>query len=552
MKSLKLVKMTGNNLENLTLITFILVSHWSCFCFGREILKSSNLPIFILDTRGKIIKDSTRIKANMKVIWDQTGKPNHVTDTPNNYNGTISIEKRGTTSQKLFPKKQYAVTTQSDSGTDIEVSLLGLPKDEDWILHAPYSDKSLIRNALTYTLGRELGHYATRARFCELIINNDYKGLYLLVERIKRGPDRVDIAKLKKTDNFGDDVTGGYILKVDKTTGEPKNSGYLLTPGSRRFLLHYPSPEKITKEQLAYIKTTMAGIHNSFHKSDSPLSDPAFLNRLDINSFYDYYIISEFSKNVDAYRFSQFMHKDKESKGGKLSMGPIWDFNIAYGNVDYHNAEKPEGLLDQQSKLNLNWWKQLSSDPLFTAGVKCRWESLRQRTLDWPHIERLIDSLAAEINEAKDRNFTRWDILNKKVWPNYYIGGTYSKELSYLKSWLVKRIAWLDNNMPGKCTEADIIKANGPPADVSRVLFAEMGTLKFNLVQKAKITVKLYDLHGRPAKTILENREFPSGRHYHQWESTGDNGAPLGKGMYALSLICNGKATRAFKLIKLD
>lgn len=532
-------------------IFFIVLGYWSYTCFGGVSLESSNLPIFKIDTRGRRIKDDPRIEASMAVIWDQTGKRNKSDDTHDHYHGKISIEIRGSYSQ-TFPKKQYAITTLSDTGSDVEVPLLGLPKDEDWILYAPYSDKSLMRNSLMYRIGQEFGRYTTRTRFCELIINDQYEGVYVLIERIKRGPDRVAIAKLKESDISGDDVTGGYIVKLDKTTGDLDSTGWRFrSPGKKYVQTHYPKPQNIKKEQYQYIKTYMNEIDNAFNSSTSPLSNELLKQRLDIQSFVDYFIISEFCKNIDAYCWSVFMYKDKDSNGGKLTMGPIWDFNIAFGNIDTEKADKTEGFLEGNIKLNINWWTRLLKDPLFTSKVTCRWKTLRQNTLKWTHIETIIDSFAAEVDEAQGRNFKRWNILNKKVWPNNYVGGTYAKEITYLKSWIKKRITWLDNNMPGKCEAITALRVHKSFTDVQVHSSAGFGRIMFDLKEKTTVTVHLFDIHGRLVKTILDNRAFPAGRNVCHWTSKKDNGHELGQGMYTLVLSCNSNVIKTFNVISL-
>ena len=154
----------------------------------------------------------------MGIIDNGFGNINSVNDAFNDYNGKISIEYRGSSSQS-FPKKPYALETQDSIGNNNNVSLLGMPVENDWILYAPYTDKSLMRNFLTFDLGRKMRNYSPRTVYCELVVNGDYKGIYILMEKIKRDNDRVDIAKLDSNDVAGDSLTGGYIIKVDKYTG---------------------------------------------------------------------------------------------------------------------------------------------------------------------------------------------------------------------------------------------------------------------------------------------------------------------------------------------
>ena len=159
---------------------------------------SSNLPIVVINTHGQQIPDDYKIIADMGIIYNGEGVRNNLTDPFNNYNGKIGIEIRGSSSQ-MFPKKQYAVETKDANGNDLDVSLLGFPPEEDWILYAPYNDKSLIRDVLVYKLANDMGRYASRSKFCELVLNGEYMGIYVLFEKIKRDANRVNIKKMEPT-----------------------------------------------------------------------------------------------------------------------------------------------------------------------------------------------------------------------------------------------------------------------------------------------------------------------------------------------------------------
>jgi len=191
---------------------------------------ASGIPLLLIDTYGSSIKDDPKIKAWLKVIDNGPGKLNNITDEATGYSGFIGIEVRGQSSQ-MFPKKSYGFETRDSTGNDLDAGLLGMPEDSDWILYAPYSDKSLIRNALTYYLGRRMDYeWQPRFRFCELYINGSYTGVYMLVERIKRGEARVNINKLKPEESSGNDLTGGYIVKVDKINGLSDNEYFHTYP----------------------------------------------------------------------------------------------------------------------------------------------------------------------------------------------------------------------------------------------------------------------------------------------------------------------------------
>ena len=215
---------------------------------SQVVFTSSNLPIIVIDTDGKPIVDEPKIPATMGIIDNGPGVRNAVTDPFNDSFGPIGIEIRGSSSQQ-FPKKQFAVETRDSAGNDMDRSLLKLPAESDWVLIAAYNDKTLLRDALMYNLNSGTGRYASRTRFCELVLNGNYAGIYILAEKVKRGKNRVNISKLTPADTTGDSLTGGYIVREDKIEGEQTQgwySPYLPFSGSPvkvYFQYHYPSPD---------------------------------------------------------------------------------------------------------------------------------------------------------------------------------------------------------------------------------------------------------------------------------------------------------------------
>ncbi len=425
--------------------------------------ESSNLPIVVINTHGKTIPDAYRIMADMGIIFNGSGQRNHVNDPFNDYNGKISIELRGSSSQ-MFPKKQYALETEYADGQNRNVALLGLPEENDWILNGPYSDKSLIRNVLIYRLARDLGRYASRTRFCELVLNGDYRGVYVLMEKIKRDKHRVNIAKLKPDEISGDDLTGGYIVKIDKLAGEHVDGWYSVFPpypeAKHRiyFQYHYPKPDKIAEAQKTYIRNFIFDFEKTLFGPNYQDPQKGYYSKVDLNSFVDYFILNEISKNVDGYRLSAFFYKDKDSNDPRLHAGPIWDFNIAFGNADYYHAFSVKGW---QADINYDtqfmewddaflvpfWWQKFTADSVFMKRVIDRWQNLRRSVLATDRLLSLIDSYADTLEEAQKRNFERWPVLGTHVWPNYYVGKTYDEEIDYLKSWLAQRLEWMDSQL---------------------------------------------------------------------------------------------------------
>lgn len=241
----------------------------------------------------------------------------------------------------MFPQQSYGLETRYPDSSNFNVSLFGWPSDNDYILHAPYTDKSLMRNVLTYKLGNELGRWAPRTQFCEVVLNGVYIGVYVLMERIKQNPGRVNINKLNLEDTLGNELTGGYIVKIDKTTGGGEiawTSPYLSqTPGDGQieFQLHDPKLNELHPFQKAYIQDYITDWEIALKISSFTSPSSGYKAYIDVSSFIDYFLITELSKNIDGYRISTFLYKHRISEGGKLVAGPLWDYNIAWGNVNY-------------------------------------------------------------------------------------------------------------------------------------------------------------------------------------------------------------------------
>ena len=270
---------------------------------------NSKLPLIFLKTNGQTIKNDDRIKCNMAIIENNNGNLNSKFDSTNIYNGNISIEIRGHSSSN-FPKKQFSIETQDELGENLNIGLFGWPKENDWILHAPYSDKTLLRNVLAYKMSDEMGHYAPRTKLCEVFINNKYEGVYVFTEKIKRDSGRVDISKLKKTDILDEEVTGGYIFKIDRKDDDnhnwispyaPNNSP-INSPQEELFLVTtYPKKDDIKFQQENYIEDFITQFETNLKSNNFDDPHLGYSNFIDVNSFIDFFIVQEVSRNVDAY-----------------------------------------------------------------------------------------------------------------------------------------------------------------------------------------------------------------------------------------------------------
>ncbi len=432
--------------------------------FAQNKTFTTNLPIVFLNTNGKAIVDDPRVIVEMEIAWKGEGKTNTTSDPRTHFSGDINIEIRGSTSQQ-FPKKSFGFELKNEEGKDMDFPLLGMPEEEDWILYAPYSDKTLIRNVLALTLASQISDvYVPRCRFVELFINEKYHGVYVLMEKIKRDKNRVDIAKLKAGDIEGEELTGGYIIKIDKITGSGGDRWYSKrknSNGARTYYQYeYPKFDKITPEQKQYIEKYFDDFETAvFNKNHD--EQTGYMSFIHPESFFDMIIINELSKNIDGYRLSTFLYKDKNDK---LTAGPLWDYNLAFGNANYHNGWDTRflqvfELLGKDLRKNPFWWTVLMRDSVFTNPFKTRWQELRKNQLSEERVLAVADSLINLLGQAADRNFERWPILGEQVVPNYFVGDTYESEVNWLKSWITDRLVNLDDRLPGigKVTDSPVL-----------------------------------------------------------------------------------------------
>jgi spore coat protein CotH len=391
-------------------------------------------------------------------IIDNGSNRNTTTDVWNNYNAKVLIHLRGN-STKNFEKKSYSIETHDASGIKFTTSILGMPLETDWDLLAPYQDKSLIRIPLTYDLFRKMGHYASRFKNVEVVLNNEYQGVYAVAEKPKRDQNRIDVSKLTLADNSFPNITGGYIFKIDRSDAPGWSSLFAGdSPNGSHFYYQYvyPKDSDITAPQQTYIKSfvdTFETVMSSPSFADPLIGYPKYI---DVGSFIDFFIINELSKNVDAYRLSTYMYKDKITKGGKLHIGPVWDYDIAWHNCNYGNAFDAnfwQYQIRDTAFPTPSWWKRFMQDPNFVNNLYCRWNELRQGILSNNYLYSYIDSSANALNESQLRNFIQWPVLGTYIYPNpqNQWGANYQGEVNDLKTWIANRTGWMDGAITGHC-----------------------------------------------------------------------------------------------------
>ncbi|NMH28122.1 CotH kinase family protein [Flavobacterium silvaticum] len=428
---------------------------------SAQVFTDSNLPIVIINTdidpntgQPYEIPDDPRVLGNMKIIKHPDGSRNYLSDQDNaaflNYNGRMNIEIRGATSQDL-PKKQYGLTTlQADNSSNNNVSLLGMPSENDWVLNGLAFDPSLIRDYLSYNLSRLMGNYAPRTVYCEVVINGDYKGLYILQEKIKADSNRVNVVKITASDNTEPTISGGYITKADREDEDDPVAWIMPSYEWQTTYIHdLPKPEDVTAAQDDFIHDVFETLASTAHADNLSL-DNGFPSVIDIPSFVDFMISSELASNVDSYQLSTYFHKDRK---GKLRAGPIWDYNLTYGNDLFNygldRSHTDVWQFDNGDNTGSKFWKDLFDNETFKCYLSKRFHDLTQpgQPLKHSNLSTFIDQTVALITEASIRENERWGTVPDLI-----------TETENMKTWLYDRLNWMQENIGpyGNCTNVAV------------------------------------------------------------------------------------------------
>ena len=503
---------------------------------GLNAPDSTNIPLIMINTNNQLIVDEPKINVDFKVIDNFPNSLNYPTDSGNIYSGIAGIEIRGSYSATL-PQKPYGIETRDTQGNNNNVSLFGMPQENDWILIANYNDKTFLRNVLAFDLFEKMGHYAPRTKLCEVVVNDIYNGIYVFTEKIKRDNGRVDIAKLDLDDNFGDSLTGGYIFRVDYWN---QNNSWISNYNNPnfpndavRYVYNYPDYDEITVQQKNYIQNLVGDFEDALWSND--FEDPILGYRPYINtrSFIDYFIVNEFARNVDGFKKSRNFYKDKSSKDSLIYAGPVWDFDWAYKDHSSSMINGSGWRHDYSGPTDVKppgWYIRLLQDTTFANELNCRYFNLRNTILDTTNIFSFIDSLSSMVSEPQNRHYTRWPILGINV-GTPEIGNqptSYSGEIIKFKSWINERLIWLDANMPGNCPNVSVsenkktyvVTYPNPSSDIVNIyseallknikLFDNVGRLIFkkeNIYSK-NFQINVSDLHGFfTFKIELSNKE---------------------------------------------
>lgn len=380
--------------------------------YSVNLTNFTGLPVVFISTNRVPISDKVNwIDATVSI--DGAGKFESVMLE------NVSIRGRGN-STWTSPKKPYAIKLNK------KTELLGMPKHKRWVLLANYYDKTAMRNKVGFDLGKQYTdlEYTPRMEYVELFLNDVYLGLYQLGEQIKINENRVNI------------TNDGYLLEVDgKAAAEDI---VFKSPLNLTFNIKDPDVE-VGGERYNYIKDYIINVENILYSDGFLDKESGYKKYVDINSFADWYLINEISRNNDAAFFTSCYMNLKP--GGKLKMGPLWDFDLAFGNVNYNGNENPLGFYMTGSL----WIKRMFEDPEFVNLVKEKYEKIVANEND---IMQNINTTANYLHWSVIENNAKWNTLYHETWPNYAIWGSYNNEVQYMKNWLNKRMLWLKTEYP--------------------------------------------------------------------------------------------------------
>ena len=406
---------------------------------------SSNLPVVIVNTFGRQISESWTEGYALIVEPGEAGRV-RLTDEPH-YIGKTAFKRRGSSTggrQKL----SFTFEARNSEGDDKDVEIFEFPEESDYVMYGPYNfDRALMRNALMYELSNRSGRWAARPRFVECYLHTragpissaSYWGVYVFMEKIKRNSGRVDIAKLTEQDNAEPDVSGGYIMKVDRP--DPGDSG-LTGAGGLTLRWVEPKEREKTTQQATWLRNYCNRLRSSLNANTIIANDGDYI---DVGSWIDHHILNVYPKNVDAFRLSGYMFKDR---GGPLQMGPIWDFDRTMGCADDGRAADPRSWNNSGGDggtryFQFGWYSPLFGnqppvgDSAWARAYRARWNELRRGPLGNEEVMALIDEWGAMLNEAATRNFNKWTGVRPRF-------GSFQGEVNHLKTWLTNRGNWMD------------------------------------------------------------------------------------------------------------
>lgn len=436
---------------------------------ARSFDASHDLPVIVLDSYGTAVPGqatttggkagggsmATNDFVNVALLsFEPSGGMTSLSETPR-VASSAGFHIRGQSSAN-YDKKPYRVELRKVDGTDRDCTMLGMPGESDWVLHSPFPDKALIRNAFVYSLGPEIGLKAPRAAFAEVYVNSaarplqssDYQGVYLLVETIKNQKDRLNLQQLKETDTALPAIAGGYIFKFEWQVTDIGQE--LVCPSGQQNcwdFLEVADPDPWNQPQqdflTQYLRSFVTGLHSAT-PTDATSGYPAFM---DTPSFVNQVILHELTRNLDAYTRSQYFHKDRD---GKMNAGPLWDYDLIAGVGSGNTALSgwQYESIASRFRTTADWFPMLIAEPAFKAAVVARWKELRQGSLSDAQVTARITRLTTGLANGAQRNFQKWNNLTSARIGFFETptAATWEGQVAAMQTWLLGRMAWLDMN----------------------------------------------------------------------------------------------------------
>lgn len=424
---------------------------------------TTNLGLVVVDTFGVNVdtRGKTPKNKSMLVFFDTDPKTGRSSPLGTPFSAVYGgVARRGESSLDMF-QKQYGLEIWDELGQDKAEKLMdGFPADSDFTLYGPATDKTLMRNFLSFNWHNRMGHYTVKTKYVEMYMNvakgqpvsaAHYKGVFLLVERIKRGSNRVNIKVLEPQHQTEPDISGGYIFRRDKEDGVEHK---LISTVKDKVPLQIVEPETtlankkkfVPDHQVKWFKAYMDAFETALYGANFGDPNEGYAKYIDVGAFIDNHLLIETAKNIDGYRISNYMAKDR---GGKI-FNVSWDFNLSLGNANYNDGWLPAGWywkIYLNSKTEYPWYPQLFKDPEFTLQHQDRWFELRRSIFESQTLLKEVDDTINYLEEAAGRHYNKYKRLAIYDWPNpngFAQRKTYREEVLFLRNWLERRLLWMD------------------------------------------------------------------------------------------------------------
>lgn len=427
---------------------------------------TSDLPVLVFHSLGKGAPNASRLSFSHMSVFEPAEGRTSLTNEPA-LTARVGLQIRGSSTEGIA-KSSYKLEVWDEFNADRKQEILGMPAESDWVLYAPNNfEPVLIHNPFIHQLSRDMGRYSPRTRFVEVYLNRTtgavtsthYAGIYVLEEKIKIGPNRLDIDSLEPEHTKEPYVTGGYLMKFDRL--DPGDSG--LSAGGATFAMVDPKEKEIKSAQRAPQKSYLVNYLNAFQKSlySTNWRDPLLGYRayVDVPGLIDYHVLEVLSGNVDALVLSAYFHKPRNDR---LTFGPHWDFDRALGSTDGRDANPR--TWNTGPFFNATWWTRLFADTDFWQAWVDKWQELRTTHFALTNMHGLVDRLANEVRRAQPREYAKWRFALR--------GGSYQSEVNLMKNWLSNRVDFIDRQLTqppslgsggGRVLPGYLLTITGPP-----------------------------------------------------------------------------------------